>query len=70
MTNDQNMIYAYEGEGSDAGSLSSVDSSYMAENGNDMDFDYLQDWGPKFQKLSNLYKSTEEIHSTTYQTYK
>jgi hypothetical protein len=65
MTNDQNMIYAYEGEGSDAGSLSSVDS-YNIEN--DVDFDYLQDWGPKFQKLSNLYRSTEEI--TTYQTYK
>jgi cadherin 18 type 2 len=51
------MIYAYEGEGSDAGSLSSVDS-YVHENEND--FDFLQDWGPKFSKLSKIYQSTDD----------
>lgn len=51
------MIYAYEGEGSDAGSLSSVDS-YVNEN--ETDFDYLQDWGPKFSKLSKIYQSQED----------
>jgi hypothetical protein len=51
--NDQNMIYAYEGEGSDAGSLSSIGSD-MSDN--DHNFDYLQEWGPKFSKLSDLYQ--------------
>ena len=50
--NDQNMIYAYEGEGSDAGSLSSISSN---EGDDDLEFDYLPDWGPKFSHLSNLY---------------
>jgi hypothetical protein len=51
--NDQNMVYAYEGEGSDAGSLSSIGSE-MSDN--DHNFDYLQEWGPKFSKLSDLYQ--------------
>lgn len=59
LSNDQNMIYSYEGEGSDAGSLSSVES-YMIEN--DQDFDYLQDWGPKFQKLSRMYSNEEATY--------
>ena len=46
------MIYAYEGEGSDAGSLSSISSN---EGDDDLEFDYLPDWGPKFSHLSNLY---------------
>ena len=59
------MIYAYEGEGSDAGSLSSVDS-FIIEN--DQDFGYLDDWGPKFQKLSKMYHTDQT--ADTYQTYK
>ncbi len=53
------MIYAYEGEGSDAGSLSSVDS-FVADN--DHDFNYLQDLGPKFQKLSKMYQSHDDLN--------
>ena len=44
--------YAYEGAGSDAGSLSSLAST---EDTNDQDFDYLDNWGPRFNKLANLY---------------
>ena len=50
--NDQNMIYAYEGEGSDAGSLSSISSN---DGDADLEFDYLPEWGPKFSQLSHLY---------------
>ena len=53
-SNDQNMIYAYEGEGSVAGSLSSIGSLYSED---ELDVDRLQEWGPKFSKLSKLYKT-------------
>ena len=49
------MIYAYEGEGSIAGSLSSL-STVNSER--DEQYDYLKEWGPKFYKLSNIYSHT------------
>lgn len=52
-SNDQNMIYAYEGEGSEVGSLSSLQSSNYADK--DLDYDFLRECGPKFVKLSNIY---------------
>lgn len=61
-SNDQNMIYAYEGEGSDAGSLSSIGSMVSDE---EQDFDHLQEWGPKFSKLSKLYKSNTQTTTTS-----
>ena len=67
MTNDQNMIYAYEGEGSDAGSLSSISSNEVDV---DLEFDYLNEWGPKFTKLSRLYYLNEEHMTTEYQRNK
>ncbi|XP_057687502.1 cadherin-15 [Corythoichthys intestinalis] len=49
---DTALIYDYEGEGSLAGSLSSIASGSSDE---DQDYDYLNDWGPRFQKLANMY---------------
>uniref|UniRef100_A0A147AY32 Cadherin-15 n=1 Tax=Fundulus heteroclitus TaxID=8078 RepID=A0A147AY32_FUNHE len=49
---DTALIYDYEGEGSVAGSLSSIASGSSDE---DQDYDYLNDWGPRFQKLANMY---------------
>lgn len=44
--------YAYEGEGSVAESLSSLQS---AASHTDHDYNYLNDWGPRFQKLAEMY---------------
>ncbi|KAF4094365.1 hypothetical protein AMELA_G00014480 [Ameiurus melas] len=49
---DTALIYDYEGDGSLAGSLSSIASSGADE---DQDYDYLNDWGPRFKKLANMY---------------
>ncbi|XP_058484743.1 cadherin-15 isoform X2 [Solea solea] len=49
---DTALIYDYEGEGSLAGSLSSIASS---SSDGDQDYDYLNNWGPRFQKLANMY---------------
>ncbi|GAA6233586.1 cadherin-15 [Lates japonicus] len=49
---DTALIYDYEGEGSLAGSLSSIASG---SSDGDHDYDYLNDWGPRFQKLANMY---------------
>ncbi|KAJ7312080.1 hypothetical protein JRQ81_006418 [Phrynocephalus forsythii] len=49
---DTALIYNYEGEGSAGGSLSSILSS-LADD--DQDYDYLNDWGPRFQRLAELY---------------
>ncbi|GIX83300.1 neural-cadherin, partial [Caerostris extrusa] len=45
--------YAYEGCGSTAGSLPPWPST--AAEDNDQDFDYLNGWGPSFQKLADMY---------------
>ncbi|XP_056267893.1 cadherin-15 isoform X3 [Pseudoliparis swirei] len=49
---DTALIYDYEGEGSLTGSLSSVASG---SSDGDQDYDYLNDWGPRFQKLANMF---------------
>ncbi|KAJ7986042.1 hypothetical protein DPEC_G00346710 [Dallia pectoralis] len=49
---DTALIYDYEGDGSLAGSLSSISS---ASSDGDQDYDYLNDWGPRFKKLANMY---------------
>ncbi|XP_060767536.1 cadherin-15 [Neoarius graeffei] len=49
---DTALIYDYEGDGSLSGSLSSLASSGSDE---DQDYDYLNDWGPRFKKLANMY---------------
>ncbi|KAK1163552.1 cadherin-11-like isoform X1 [Acipenser oxyrinchus oxyrinchus] len=53
---DSIQIYGYEGRGSIAGSLSSLES---ATTDSDLDYDYLQSWGPRFKKLADLYGSKD-----------
>ncbi|KAK6477153.1 cadherin-15-like [Huso huso] len=49
---DTALIYDFEGDGSLAGSLSSIASG---SSDGDQDYDYLNSWGPRFNKLANLY---------------
>lgn len=49
---DSLQTYAYEGEGSVAESLSSLQSG---TSNNDHEYDYLNDWGPRFKKLAEMY---------------
>lgn len=49
---DSIQVYGYEGRGSIAGSLSSLES---VTTDSDLDYDYLQNWGPRFKKLADLY---------------
>ena len=44
--------YAYEGSGSVAESLSSLES--VTTDG-DQDYNYLSEWGPRFKKLADMY---------------
>ncbi len=44
--------YAYEGNGSIAESLSSLESSVTE---GDHEYDYLSNWGPQFKKLADMY---------------
>uniref|UniRef100_A0A4W4ECX8 Cadherin-10 n=1 Tax=Electrophorus electricus TaxID=8005 RepID=A0A4W4ECX8_ELEEL len=53
--------YAYEGNGSLAESLSSLEST--ATEG-DQDFDYLSHWGPPFKKLADMYIGKETHRET------
>ncbi|XP_069814239.1 cadherin-6-like [Dendropsophus ebraccatus] len=48
--------YAYEGNGSVAESLSSLES--VTTDG-DQDYDYLSDWGPRFKKLADMYSGAD-----------
>ncbi|XP_028724024.1 cadherin-12 [Peromyscus leucopus] len=51
--------YAYEGNGSVAESLSSIDSLTTEA---DQDYDYLTDWGPRFKVLADMF-GEEESHN-------
>ena len=50
--NDTQLHYRYEGEGSIASDLSSIESTHYQD---DHDFRFLYSWGPKFSRLADLY---------------
>ncbi|XP_036202622.1 cadherin-8 isoform X1 [Myotis myotis] len=58
---DSIQIYGYEGRGSVAGSLSSLEST---TSDSDQNFDYLSDWGPRFKRLGELYSVGESDKET------
>ena len=49
-------IFQAEGGGSEAGSLSSLNTSSSGSQ----DYDYLNEWGPKFAKLADMYNNYDE----------
>jgi cadherin 4 type 1 (R-cadherin) len=53
------MEFAYEGGDSDAGSLSSLNTH---SSDGDQDYNYLEDWGPKFAKLANMFINQNILH--------
>jgi hypothetical protein len=50
--NDTQLHYRYEGEGSIASDLSSIESNQFQD---EHDYRFLYSWGPKFSRLADLY---------------
>ncbi|XP_036390881.1 cadherin-11-like isoform X1 [Megalops cyprinoides] len=59
---DSIQIYGYEGRGSIAGSLSSLES---VTTDSDLDYDYLQSWGPRFKKLADIYGTKDSADNSS-----
>uniref|UniRef100_A0A8C5R392 Cadherin 7 n=1 Tax=Leptobrachium leishanense TaxID=445787 RepID=A0A8C5R392_9ANUR len=54
---DSLQTYAFEGNGSVAESLSSLES---ISSNSEHNYDYLSDWGPRFKRLADLYGTGED----------
>uniref|UniRef100_A0A8C1PK38 Cadherin-12 n=1 Tax=Cyprinus carpio TaxID=7962 RepID=A0A8C1PK38_CYPCA len=62
---DSLQTYAYEGQGSPAGSISSLGSTGAHS---ELDYNSMDDWGPKFEKIAELYG--EEVETASESTEK
>ncbi|OCT76600.1 cadherin-7 [Xenopus laevis] len=54
---DSLQTYAFEGNGSVAESLSSLESK---SSNSEQNYDYLSDWGPRFKRLADMYGTAED----------
>uniref|UniRef100_A0AAV2L9W1 Cadherin Y-type LIR-motif domain-containing protein n=1 Tax=Knipowitschia caucasica TaxID=637954 RepID=A0AAV2L9W1_KNICA len=55
------LTYAFEGQGSPAGTISPLDSFGTQS---EQDYNYLDDWGPEFQKLAEIYGDADSDVTT------
>ncbi|XP_068566325.1 cadherin-18 isoform X2 [Cebidichthys violaceus] len=58
---DSLQTYAYEGQGSPTGSISPLDTPAAQS---EQDYNYLDNWGPEFQKLAELYAEADSDVTT------